>query len=1674
VSRSRRPARPTDRKRDAASPVVSVLVPTYQGHDRITGCLDSLAFQTLALDQFEVVVLSNGPRTGTAEVVERWREAHPGFQLRFEERDGAGEAYARNQALAAARGRFVTFVDDDDRVAPRYLEALLASGGPDVVSGVLIAHAFDGDFDNGTFDTDFTRVMRAHEGGSGEDLAIMAGSAWAKLLDRRKAAALRFDEELRLGCDTDYLVRYLNAYDVRLAVAQDPAAAYFVDIRRGSMMKHGEELPWTDVEARVRTTRALESIQPGSPLGAAAREFHVWGSWNSFLGPYARQSPEALARLLAEVERVGLREFHWRTTRGAVAQQPTLADVRRVLEQAGSAGAVGAAHPGWEQVVRPYLTAHPNELRALSAEAAAHGVQAPWDAAPDLARLDLSTPRLAVVVPCYRSAATIVACLDSLADQTVPAGAVEIVVVPNGPEDGARELIEAWTAAHPEVRLSVVDAPQARTAAAARNAGLAAVSADYVTFVDSDDVVRPRFAAALLSECAPLVIACTVWEEMDADAPETLSFHHPVGLQGLNAMARRADIEELDWYLRPTHGKAVATDVARAVGFDEALATGEDTLFWLSVYARGGFDLRVAAGGVESAYVYVKRADGLSAHGGTRTWEASGEACVATLTRICALPFSRRVQRVVDAQLGFVARWYVESSLGERPSEAARLHAALVEAGIAGRVPWAELMRVVLGELVIGSGREAAAALSAAGIDRAVALATVSAAGVAVPATVEPFVGDRIEVSGASLTWNELGNVLTPLLEYVVSRANSRAPVTRMTSVGSDPFAHLLAALIKVGRPELIWDARIEAEAGVAAAAPRPVAEDGLVAILAGALVEAGYAGETVPDEMAALAAVVATHLADAGVTDAGVEAVEVTGPQISVIVPTYRGQDRIATCLDDLAAQSLDPRLFEVVVVQNGPACGTPRIVREWAAAHPETTVRLIETEIASAQGARNLALDGPTAPWIAFVDDDDRLEPRYLEALWDAATPGVIPFGRVALVADGRLDERHEEIWLNAVPRRFLGRPAANADLWPAINPAWAKLAERSAIGDVRFDPELRYADDTVFWMEVLATSGAALGLTDFRDDSTYLWVQREGTVTRSGLDDWTVHVERKAAAIAAMQRVAGDRPGLVAACDAVCEVFWPGVVAYAEHYPDERDRVAAEVAGSGVRRVPDAVVTALGAACVPAATPPVAVAEVTPLVSCIVVAHDYAEFVGAAVDSVLAQTGFGEGEVEVIVVDDGSTDATPAVLAGYGDAITVLRQVNAGPTVAMYTGLAAARGEYVAFLDADDEWMPGRLAATVDHLRRHPEVGLVHSDMTIVDAAGTVLRPSLFGAAPLFRGQVLGDYLVSNQATTSSITMRTEIARTAPQAPGWAWCRDWWLAVHTAQDWEIAVLAEPLVLYRRHERNVNGLIGHSDEQRLRLLRRDLRVRRLLLAEVDLASARTERLVEAVGTQLTGMVTLLDQGVGPDELFEVTDADRRRAADHRRQALAGEPTDRAAALIEAVRAVALDPASKENRDLFSRLASDPAPQDRSADVPVAAVVPSPRPAEPGGGGRIDPFVASVYVDELAVAPALLTCWCEALDREQVSLRLLAVGMEAEQAERVVLAAMADTGVDPNGHRDFELVLCHSAEHAEEEVRESSQMLLTANRVGPALAGVRATHDAAVIKSLAVRWWSK
>ena len=113
---------------------------------------------------------------------------------------------------------------------------------------------------------------------------------------------------------------------------------------------------------------------------------------------------------------------------------------------------------------------------------------------------------------------------------------------------------------------------------------------------------------------------------------------------------------------------------------------------------------------------------------------------------------------------------------------------------------------------------------------------------------------------------------------------------------------------------------------------------------------------------------------------------------------------------------------------------------------------------------------------------------------------------------------------------------------------------------------------------------------------------------------------------------------------------------------------------------------------------------------LVSVIIPAYNSGPYLAETIESALRQT---HPHREIIVVDDGSTDDTPAHATRYGAAVTYIRQERAGVGAARNRGLAAARGDYIALLDHDDLWAPEKLAVQVAVAARHPTSGLVVCD-------------------------------------------------------------------------------------------------------------------------------------------------------------------------------------------------------------------------------------------------------------------------------------------------------------------------------------------------------------------------
>jgi glycosyltransferase involved in cell wall biosynthesis len=118
--------------------------------------------------------------------------------------------------------------------------------------------------------------------------------------------------------------------------------------------------------------------------------------------------------------------------------------------------------------------------------------------------------------------------------------------------------------------------------------------------------------------------------------------------------------------------------------------------------------------------------------------------------------------------------------------------------------------------------------------------------------------------------------------------------------------------------------------------------------------------------------------------------------------------------------------------------------------------------------------------------------------------------------------------------------------------------------------------------------------------------------------------------------------------------------------------------------------------------------AVAE--PIVTVLIDTYNHGRYIEEAIESVLGQD-FAEDQVEVLVVDDGSDDDTADRVKRYGARVQYFYKVNGGQASVFNFGLAKARGEFVAFLDGDDYWLPGKLRRVAEEFKKNPEVGMVY---------------------------------------------------------------------------------------------------------------------------------------------------------------------------------------------------------------------------------------------------------------------------------------------------------------------------------------------------------------------------
>ena len=225
--------------------------------------------------------------------------------------------------------------------------------------------------------------------------------------------------------------------------------------------------------------------------------------------------------------------------------------------------------------------------------------------------------------------------------------------------------------------------------------------------------------------------------------------------------------------------------------------------------------------------------------------------------------------------------------------------------------------------------------------------------------------------------------------------------------------------------------------------------------------------------------------------------------------------------------------------------------------------------------------------------------------------------------------------------------------------------------------------------------------------------------------------------------------------------------------------------------------------------------------PVVTVLIDTYNYGHFIEEAIESVLTQD-FPSEQMEVLVVDDGSTDDTPEHVKKYGGRIRYFRKSNGGQASAFNFGLRRSRGDIVTLLDADDYWLPGKLRRVVEEFAKHPDAGMVYHKMRELDSERAVFKE---GRLPLFSGFLPSktkDLLSYALYPTSFLAFRRSLMGPLLPVPEKLTIQaDAYLSGLTIFLAPIVGVAESLAVYRLHGRNLffDGTEGNVVRHELRL---------------------------------------------------------------------------------------------------------------------------------------------------------------------------------------------------------------------------------------------------------------
>lgn len=292
-------------------PGVSVIIASHQGEHLLPACLDSLMSQTLEPGLFEIIVVVNGVKDGSLELLNSYKSRHPDHTLRIFYQNTASAGAARNLGLGVAARSFTTFVDDDDYVGPEFLERMLAVAGPETVG---VAPIINVEPDGIQVERNALNGHITAKAGPAFKLATvppLLGFNACKLFPTAALAHARYSGELRSGEDIAFMAGIAVSTDLNAQLGTvNATGAYYRVLREQSISRQDLTFDFA-VSQRLDVMAELEQHRHWDQSSNDKLLLGLMRSQAGFIGRYLDEHPDQIEKIQAAVDASDVRDFPW-------------------------------------------------------------------------------------------------------------------------------------------------------------------------------------------------------------------------------------------------------------------------------------------------------------------------------------------------------------------------------------------------------------------------------------------------------------------------------------------------------------------------------------------------------------------------------------------------------------------------------------------------------------------------------------------------------------------------------------------------------------------------------------------------------------------------------------------------------------------------------------------------------------------------------------------------------------------------------------------------------------------------------------------------------------------------------------------------------------------------------------------------------------------------------------------------------------------------------------------------------------------------------------------------------------------------------------------------------------------------------------------------------------------